>query len=74
MERQHVHSSRVVSIGWETVTDNLTGTLEVEFKGGSVYQYCPVSQQTYNKLIDSYQVGVDLQAIINDKGVVCTKQ
>lgn len=80
MNRKHVHSSRVISIGWQknrpeiNQPDTNHGILEVEFKGGSVYHYSPVPESTYNNLLESYQIGVDMQAIIKDAGIVCTKQ
>lgn len=67
MKRTPVKSSRVISIGWEA------NTLEVEFTGGSVYQYKPVPKSTHDNLLSSHHVGVDIQKVIKDQGIVCTK-
>lgn len=71
MNRQPVESSNIESVGWENET------LEVEFKNkksvNSVYQYKPVSENTYKNVIGSFQPGVEVRKIINDKGIVCTK-
>lgn len=78
MNRTAIISSRIISIGWERNDQPLNqphsqGTLEVEFKGGSVYQYSPVSHVKYIQLLGSPSVGQDIQEIINDKSIVCTK-
>jgi hypothetical protein len=74
MERKHVHSSRIVSIGHQI------DTLEVEFKSkdidkpNPVYRYTPVSDTKYNSLLNSFTVGKDIQEIIDDKTILCVKQ
>ena len=45
MDRQSVQSSNVASIGYSD------GTLEVEFKNGSVYQYAGVPGEVYLGLL-----------------------
>lgn len=67
MKRNLVISSRVKSIGHEGET------LEIEFNTGAVYQYTPVAKSTYDALLASASVGKDIQAIINDKSIKCTK-
>ncbi len=67
MKRNSVTSSRVKSLGHEGET------LEVEFNTGAVYQYTPVPKSVYDSLMQSAQIGKDIQAIINDKTIKCTK-
>lgn len=67
MKRNPVISSRVKSIGHQGET------LEVEFNTGAVYQYTPVPKATYDLMMQSYSVGKDIQAIINDKSIKCIK-
>lgn len=47
MERIPVSSSNVAEVGY----DDATSTLEIEFNGGSVYQYFDVPQSVYDSLI-----------------------
>lgn len=48
MDRQHVDSSMIVSIGY----DSQASTLEIEFKnGGSIWQYFEVPEYVYNELM-----------------------
>jgi hypothetical protein len=53
MNRDPVASSTIVSIGY----DEPSQTLEVEFKGGTVYQYYNVSQALYDQLAASGSKG-----------------
>ena len=53
MDREKVTSSNIVSIGY----DEPTKILEVEFKGGGVYQYEDVPQEVYFSLLNATSVG-----------------
>lgn len=53
MERQSVESSNILSVGYKEDTQ----TLEVEFKGGTVYQYSDVPKTEYENLINAVSVG-----------------
>jgi len=53
MDREPVASSNVESIGY----DAAECVLEVEFKGGAVYQYNGVPQELYNELCEADSVG-----------------
>jgi hypothetical protein len=63
MERIPVSSSNVESVGY----DEDSGTLEVEFKNGMLYQYFDVPQGAFNGLVDADSVGCYLAE--NIKGV-----
>lgn len=47
MERTLVVSSNIVSIGY----DEANSVLEIEFKGGEVYEYFDVPEHVYNELM-----------------------
>jgi len=51
MERQHVESSSVRSIGYER------GTLEVEFNNGGIYHYLEVPPQVHAALMSAPSIG-----------------
>lgn len=51
MNRIPIVSSRILSIGWEN------NTLEVQFKGGNVYQYFGVAEAEYKMLVNSASPG-----------------
>ena len=53
MERDVVNSSNLVSVGYESATE----TLEVEFKGNSVYQYYNVPHFMYERLMAADSIG-----------------
>jgi hypothetical protein len=53
MDRKIVDSSNVISVGY----DNSTRTLEVEFKGGSIYQYFDVPINEYEQLVSADSIG-----------------
>ena len=53
MDRETVESSNIESIGY----DAGSGILEVEFKGGSVYQYRGIPQEMYDELREADSVG-----------------
>lgn len=47
MEREFVHSSNLRSVGY----DQETNVLEIEFKGGEIYQYYNVPFEIYQGLM-----------------------
>lgn len=53
MERANVKSSQIESVGY----DLDTMTLEIEFKGGSVYRYDSVGPTVYSDLMSAESVG-----------------
>ena len=53
MEREDVTSSNIVSVGY----DGDEQILEVEFNGGSVYQYFGVPEDMYQRLMTAESVG-----------------
>lgn len=63
MDRQTVSSSNLVSVGY----DESSSTLEVEFKGGAVYQYFNVPLFEYERLMAAPSHGVYFSANIKDK-------
>ncbi|MDI6451441.1 KTSC domain-containing protein [Anaerobaca lacustris] len=62
MNRTPVTSSNVVSIGY----DPSTLTLEVEFKGNSVYQYFDVPEVVYQELMRARSIGQFMHANIRN--------
>lgn len=62
MERELVSSSNLVSVGYDKDSE----TLEVEFKGGTVYQYFDVPEDEYNRLMSASSQGVYFSANIRD--------
>ncbi len=63
MERKFVQSSNVISIGYQETAQ----TLEVEFKGGSVYQYYNVPKTIYDQLMQAPSKGQFLAHQIKDR-------
>jgi hypothetical protein len=53
MDREGVTSSNVESVGYDPETQ----TLEVEFKGGNVYQYAAVPGHVHQALMAAPSVG-----------------
>lgn len=53
MERNPVESSNIVSIGYDTTK----ATLEIEFKGGAVYQYDGIAPTVYEEIMLSSSPG-----------------
>jgi hypothetical protein len=53
MQRIPVSSSNVDSVGY----DEDSGTLEVEFKNGTVYQYFDVPSKIYENLMSASSIG-----------------
>lgn len=62
MNRELVESSNLVSVGY----DGDTATLEIEFKGNSVYQYCDVPDMVYRGLMQASSKGGYFHANIRD--------
>ena len=62
MERQRVSSTNVRSIGY----DDTTGTLEVEFHSGGIYQYFEVPETVYATLMRASSKGRYLNDHIKD--------
>jgi KTSC domain len=60
MDRKSVSSSNIASIGY----DSSSQTLEVEFHGGSVYQYSGVPQEVYDGLMGASSHGKYLNEYI----------
>ena len=53
MEREHVQSSNLRSLGY----DANSSTLEVEFNSGAIWQYYDVLESTYYELKSASSVG-----------------
>ena len=53
MARQPVTSSNISAIGYDAETN----TLEIEFKGGSVYSYPGVTPDQHQQLLNADSVG-----------------
>ena len=63
MIRQKVHSSNIVSIGY----DESTKILEIEFKQGAVYQYREVSEAIFRNLMMASSHGQYFHSFIKDR-------
>lgn len=57
MQRNHVSSSRISSVGWEN------DTMEVAFHNGAVYQYYNVSKSEYSSFLNSPSLGSALSRL-----------
>lgn len=66
MTRQPVSSSNVASVGYEA-NEFQSGTLEVEFTSGAVYQYTGVPQREFDSLIHAVSVGKYLRSNITGR-------
>lgn len=64
MERQHVASTNIASIGY----DSLSMILEIEFLNGSIYQYYDVPQYLYEGLMNANSHGKFFDANIKKGG------
>ncbi len=53
MQREHVASSNIISVGYDEVGQ----TLEIEFKDGSVYQYYNIGKNLYEQFMSSSSKG-----------------
>lgn len=60
MKREHVESSNIESIGY----DSSSQTLEIEFLNGTIYQYFDIPESIYQGLIDADSHGKYLAANI----------
>lgn len=63
MERDAVTSSNIESIGY----DAKTKTLEVEFRGGKVYQYAGVPKKIFEDVKNAPSVGRALNMKVKDR-------
>lgn len=63
MERQHVSSSNISSIGY----DSSSSVLEIEFLSGGIYQYFGVPETEYNNLMNASSIGSYFAQNIKDK-------
>ncbi|MBG0785621.1 MAG: KTSC domain-containing protein [Anaerolineaceae bacterium] len=64
MNRIHVTSSNLVSVGY----DNLLHTLEIEFTTGAIYQYFNVPEDIYHGLMNAPSHGGFFSAYIKKGG------
>ena len=63
MERQHVRSSNIKSVGY----DQTSNILEIEFYNGRTYQYFDVPNQIYLSLIEAASKGKYFHNIIKPR-------
>ena len=63
MERQHVISSNIKSVGY----DQISNILEIEFDNGRTYQYFDVPNQIYLSLIEASSKGKYFHSIIKSR-------
>jgi hypothetical protein len=63
MNRDHVESSNIESIGYDSGSE----TLEIEFKNGSIYQYFDVPEHIYEQLNNADSKGQYLAYQIKGK-------
>jgi hypothetical protein len=61
MTRQNIVSTNLKSVGYED------GTLEVEFKTFSIYQYYNVPESIYFRLLNAVSKGTFLNTYIKDR-------
>jgi len=80
MKRIKVKSSNIESIGYELslaesapIVQERLGTLEVEFRGGKVYQYIYVPETQYNQLMKAESIGKFFAANIKTGGYAFKK-
>jgi len=63
MNRDHVESSNIESIGYDSNSE----TLEIEFLNGSIYQYFDVPEHVYEELMSADSQGKYLAYQIKGK-------
>jgi hypothetical protein len=63
MERQPVESQTVSSVGYDAATN----TLEIEFRGGRIYQYFDVPPDVFGELLMTESKGTFFQSVIRNK-------
>ena len=64
MQRTHVSSSNIASIGYDATTH----VLEVEFNDGSVYQYSGVPKSVYRELMSAGSHGSYFDSYVKKSG------
>ena len=69
MNRQHVVSSNLLSVGY----DESSGTLEIEFRTGGIYQYFGVPNSIYIGLISADSKGRYFHSMIKNGGYAFRK-
>jgi hypothetical protein len=62
--RHSVSSSNLVSVGFEADEGATTGTLEVEFRRGEVYQYSDVPENVFQEVLFAASPGKALMASV----------
>jgi hypothetical protein len=72
--RVPVTSSRIVSVGYEADTRKL----QVEFKGGRVYEYADVPPEIYTRLLEAnadkdQSLGIHFHKLVKKPGYVYTR-
>lgn len=67
LNRSSVSSSNLSSVGWEADEGSTSGTLEVEFRQGMIYQYVNVPEWAYQGLLFSRSPGRYLREQIVDQ-------
>ncbi|RNI15980.1 KTSC domain-containing protein [Methanohalophilus sp. RSK] len=63
MQRKHVTSSNLKSVGY----DSATNILEIEFNNGGIYRYSGVPARAYDELMSSSSHGKYFHKNIRDK-------
>lgn len=63
MERTHVSSSAISSIGY----DERSSVLEVEFSSGAVYDYLNVPERVYRDLLKAPSIGSFVSRRVRDR-------
>ncbi len=69
MERKAVTSSAIASIGYE----ESSGTLEIEFRTGTVYRYENVPENVYQGLVTASSKGLYFDQHVRDAGYSYTR-
>ena len=69
MDRQPVEGSNIISVGYDPDGQ----ILEIEFKGGNIYQYQGVESLEFRSLIDAESIGSFLREKIIRGGYKATK-
>ncbi len=64
MERVYITSSRLFSVGY----DSINQILEIEFSWGGVYQYHDVPEEVYTNLLEAKSPGKYFERYVNKAG------
>jgi len=64
MDREHVESSMIRSVGY----DPAEAVLEVEFAKGKVYQYAGVPAEVYASLLGADSIGKAFSSLVKSQG------